>query len=128
MLAQKGIYEKNLKTRPKIQGVQISSNSDMVMNEKFESDFHKICEAFNYNDETMINFDLFVQLYEYLGFVKSPEIENLILDEIFGHLNGGFEQDVIPVSFALKFARCIQNFHHQDVVDTNREGTIVNKS
>lgn len=56
------------------------------------------------------------------------DLEQPMLQEIFNHLNGNVEQNVIPVSFALKFARCIQNFHHQDVVDTQREGNNVNKS
>lgn len=82
----------------------------------------------NLSDDTMINFEGFVALYQYLGFVKNIETENAMLQEVFDHLKGDSEQPIISVSYALKFARCIQNFHHQDVVDTIRQGTQVNKS
>lgn len=60
ILHQKIEYEKNLKTRPKVQGFQIGSNSDMVMNEKFESDSQRVCESLKLDENSMINFEGFV--------------------------------------------------------------------
>ena len=128
LLNQKGAYERNLQARPKVQGFQIGSTSDMVMNERFESDFQRTIEAMSLSEDAMINFEGLLTLYQYLGFIKNVEAETAMLQEVFDHLQGDNEQPIIPLSYAVKFARCIQNFHHQDVVDTRRQGAQVNKN
>jgi hypothetical protein len=69
----------------------------MVMNERFENDFQRTCEAMALKDDSILNFEGFVALYQYLGFVKNPETENAMLQEVFEHLKGDAEQPVIPI-------------------------------
>ena len=49
-----------------------------------------------------------------------------IWETIAKERDGNFSD--VPLIYVKNFARCIMNFHHQEVVDTSRTGHDVNKS
>ena len=69
------------------------------------------------------------QIFLKLGFVSpvAKESEQLQLAEIWKLIGGDVEgQSKIPLSNVKNFLRANQNFHHQDVIDTERKGLTFN--
>jgi hypothetical protein len=105
------------------------------MHDRFDQDFHQACEELEIlKDEsqlhnTQVGCAQMSQIFLKLGFVSpiAQESEQFQLAEIWKLIGGDMEgQGKIPLSNVKNFLRAIQNFHHQDIIDTERQGLSVN--
>ncbi len=113
---------------------QISSHSDKLIHSRFEADFEAAChdlnvitsgsEADGYRPDVQISCASMSQLLLRLGFVSRSlsQEEQLDLAEIWRRIGGDGEgQGTVALSNLKNMLRAIQNFHHQDIMDTERE-------
>lgn len=128
-MMQKEMLEKNLKTKSKQEVAQINSRSDKVMHDRFDNDFNTVCLELGivkdelYSPNTMIDFSDMTQIFAKLGFVHavSQEHEQQLLSDVWRHIGGDEEgKGEIPIKNCKNFLRAIQNFHHQDIIDSER--------
>lgn len=83
-------------------------------------------DADTYKPEVKIGCAQMSQLFLKLGFVSpvAQEQEQLMLADIWKSIGGDHEgQGQIPLSNCKNLLRAIQNFHHQDIMDLEREHT-----
>ena len=133
--AEKIKIEQNLKKKQKGEVAQISSNSDKVLHDRYDNDFNYVCqqmgiidspqEAEQHDPHLEVDCGQASQILLKLGFVQpiALETEQLMIADMWKTvLRGDPEgQGVIPLSNLKNVTRAIQNFHHQDIIDTDRE-------
>lgn len=116
--------------------MQINSLSDKMVHDRFDADFQRACyeleivhqpeDADTYKPEVKIGCAQMSQLFLKLGFVSpvAQEQEQLMLADIWKSIGGDHEgQGQIPLGNCKNLLRAIQNFHHQDIMDLEREHT-----
>ena len=112
----------------------ISSTSDKLVHDRFETDFEDAClslevirqpaEAEGFRPEIEIGCASMSQLMLRLGFVHRQlhQDEQLALADIWRKAGGDTEgQRTVPLSNVKNLLRAIQNFHHQEILDLDRE-------
>lgn len=122
--------EENMKTKPKISGLQIGAQSDKFVHDRFDQDFNKACtdlqiiqkpeQADEYDENVRVGCGKMSKLFLQLGFVSPIALENeqMMLADIWKSIGGDEEgQETVPLSNCKNILRAIQNFHHQDIME-----------
>lgn len=120
---------------------QISSSSDKVIHDRFDKQFNEaaadlgICgsvhEAEADISSVQVDCPKMSLLFLKLGFVSpvAKESEQVMLAEIWKRVGGDTQgTNSVPLINVKNFMRAIQNFHHQDMMDTTRSGPEVDTS
>ena len=134
-MAQKQKYEDELKKKQKVITLQINSMSDKVVHDRFDHDFNETCiqlghietleqgESPAHMTKVEVGCAQMSHILLNLGFVSpvAQEKEQVQIANIWKAIGGDPEgQGTVPLSSVKNFARCIQNFHHQEIIDPER--------
>lgn len=127
-------YERDLLRKIKVDGAIINPASDKVLHDRFDQDFNRACKDLGIvqeraSDRDIHNTDIgcasMSQIFLKLGFVgqQTWESEQNQVAEIWSVVGGDQDaQGKIPLGNCKNFLRANQNFHHQDIMDPERQG------
>ena len=109
---------------------QINQTSDKLIHDRFEVEFDEACKVLTHSPDGInlrneqISCSSMSQLMLRLGFVSRSlhQEEQLALAEIWRRIGGDSEgQGTVPLGNLKNKLRAIQNFHHQEILDVERE-------